>query len=280
MFNHKKDFNIACHGDLRYLVLKKWQSDPRLMHCLTTRHGGVSQGHLSSLNLGFNRGDLHENVLENYRRVCSVMHTDVDDLVLLKQVHETNVIKIEAGTANKGLMHNLPLQTGDGMYTKDPKITLVTHYADCVPLLFYAPDYSIIGMAHAGWRGTVGGIAGVFIEKWINDEHIPVEAIQVVIGPSIGSCCFQVDQSVADIFMTKWPQNSFIQYNHSIHKYHIDLWAYNKFILMKVGIKEENIFISGLCTSCHEDLFFSHRKSNGKRGTLGAFMALRTVGDE
>ena len=273
-------FKLITKHKLSYLIFDKWQGDEELVHCFTTKRGGVSTGYLSSLNLGFNRGDNRDFVIQNYQRVCDVLQVDLKSLVLSRQVHETNVVKVEANDAGNEILYNSKWESADGMYTREPNITLVTHYADCVPLLFYAPGHSIIGMTHAGWRGTAGEIVKVLIDKWINLEHIPKDAIQVVIGPSIGMCCFEVGEEVAHEFTTRFGERSFIHYDHLTSKYHIDLWQCNKYILMKCGIKEENIFTSGICTSCHEDLFFSHRKSNGKRGTHGAFMALRSLGDE
>ncbi|WP_069997591.1 peptidoglycan editing factor PgeF [Cellulosilyticum sp. I15G10I2] len=278
--NRDGHFKIKEKDNLKYLVFEKWEADTELIHCFTTRHGGVSTGCLESLNLGFNRGDIHENVMQNYQSVCDVLKVDLKSVVLSKQVHDTNIIKVELEDAGNGIFYNSKWESADGMYTSQPNITLVTHYADCVPLLFYAPGYSIIGMTHAGWRGTVKGIAGSLVDRWVRKERIPLDAIQVVIGPSIGECCFEVGKEVADAFVTAFSEQSFIKCNSLADKYSIDLWQCNKHILIKSGIKEENIFITSLCTSCNEDLFFSHRKSNGARGTLGAFMALRSVGDE
>lgn len=271
----KNDFKLFNRHDLTYLVCDKWQQDKSLIHCFTTRHGGVSTGPLASLNLGFNRGDEKENVLGNYERVCEALQVDLRSVVLSPQVHETQVVKIEKEDRGNGIFYKSKWASADGMYTTEPHITLVTHYADCVPLLFYAPQYAIIGMTHAGWRGTVHKIAKVLIDKWVKDEHIPMSAIEVAIGPSIGSCCFEVGEQVAHEFMKEFGEQPFISKDKSTSKYHIDLWQCNKYILMQEGIEEKNIYTAGLCTSCHEDLFFSHRKSKGNRGTLGAFMSLR-----
>lgn len=260
---------------LNYLVFNKWHEDPRISHCFTTRQGGVSEEHLSSLNLGFNRGDKHDNVMKNYQIVCNALDVPLESVVLSKQVHETNIVKVESSDVGNGILYSSKWESADGMYTKVPEVTLVTHYADCVPLLFYAPGYSIIGMTHAGWRGTVNKIAKALIDIWVHTENIPIKAIQVGIGPSIGKCCFEVGSEVADEFLNEFGEQSFITYNDTSQKYHIDLWETNKHVLLSSGINEDNIFGAELCTSCNEDIFFSHRKSRGNRGTLGAFMVLR-----
>jgi YfiH family protein len=278
--NLKKDFKCITKDNLTYLIVNKWEEDKKLIHCFTTRSGGVSTGYLSSLNLGFNRGDARENVIQNYQKVCDVLDIKLSSLVLSKQVHEVNIIKVNKDDAGNGIYYENKWESIDGIYTAEKDITLVTHYADCVPLLFYAPDYSIIGMAHAGWRGTVKEIGKVLVEKWKTSENIPASHIQVAIGPSIGKCCFEVDEEVAKEFVSQFGDKPFIQYYPKEKKYHIDLWEANKYSLLRAGIKEENLVISGFCTSCNDDLFFSHRKSNGKRGTMGAFMALKSLGDE
>ncbi|MDF2877947.1 MAG: pgeF [Clostridia bacterium] len=270
----EEPYDLITKDGLTYLNFKRWQLDSQLIHCFTTRLGGVSTQSLSSLNLGFNRGDTKDNVLQNYQRVCEVLCVPYESLVLSKQVHDTNIIKVTSQDRGNGICYTNKWDSIDGMYTTEKKITLVTHYADCVPLFFYAPKHAMIGMAHAGWRGTVNEIAKKFIEIWVNTEHIPVEAIEVAIGPSIGACCFETDEEVASIFIKQFGNQPFITYKEATKKYHIDLWACNQHVLIDAGVKVQNIVTAGLCTSCHENLFFSHRKSNGKRGTLGAFMAL------
>lgn len=258
-----------------YLIFNHWKENKDLIHCFTTRNGGVSTGIYSSLNLGFNRGDEKEHVMKNYQRICKAIGVSVDSLVLSRQVHETNIAKVTSENRGNGIIYPNKWDSVDGIYTTEKDVTLVTHYADCVPLFFYAPKAKMIGLAHAGWRGTVGEIAKVMVDLWHNKEKIPLEEIEVAIGPSIGPCHFEVDKEVADEFIQLFGQVPFIQYHPLNHKYSINLWECNRQILIKNGIPEKNIYISGICTCCHHDLFFSHRASQGKRGTLGAFMALK-----
>ena len=261
-------------GDLTYLVFNKWEGDVHLKHCFTTKFGGVSEGYLKSLNLGFNRGDKEDNVIQNYKKVCAALEVPLESVVLSKQVHEMHIAKVHVHDKGNGITKCNKWESMDGIYTDEKGITLVTHYADCVPLFFYAPKYGMIGMAHAGWRGTVGKIGEKMIQIWHDQEGIPVDEIQVAIGPSIGYCCFEVGKEVADIFLDTFGQTDFISKDEVGEKYHIDLWACNKAVLMAAGVLEENITVSGVCTCCHDNIFFSHRKTQGNRGTLGAFMTL------
>ncbi len=266
-------FKFITKGELTYLIFTPWENEA-LVHGFTTRTGGVSEGEWSGLNLGFNRGDKETSVIENYRRVCDALEVTLDSLVLSKQVHELEIAKVTQEDKGNGITQPNKWKSKDGIYTREKGVTLVTHYADCVPLFFYAPKYGMIGMAHAGWRGTVGRIGKKMIELW-EKEGILASDIQVAIGPSIGSCCFEVGAEVADQFSNQFPGASFIISHEYDDKYHIDLWACNERILLEAGILKENIIQSQVCTCCHSDLFFSHRKTQGKRGTLGAFMCLK-----
>lgn len=268
-----KACSLIENKEVPYVIFKEWEKEPHLKHGFTTRYGGVSTGELATLNLGFNRGDRHENVLTNYKRLAQALEVPIEGLILSHQIHETNIQYVTQEDAGNGIRYKNKWDSVDGMYTKEKGITLVTHYADCVPLFFYAKAYHTIGLAHSGWRGTVEGIGAKMIKRWI-DEGILASAIEVGIGPSIGPCCFEVHQDVADVFIKKFGRTSFIVANPSNDKYNINLWECNKALLIQAGVKEEHIYTSEMCTCCNSDLFFSHRKTEGKRGTLAAIMSL------
>lgn len=266
---------LNLNQSLPHVVFNAWKDDAYMGHCFTTKKGGVSEGDCESLNLGFNRGDKKENVLTNYQIVCNFLEMPLDTVVLSQQVHETQIQEVTQKDAGNGIKYANKWESVDGIYTKERGLTLVTHYADCVPLFFYAPKYGIIGMAHAGWRGTVHEIAKNMVNIWHNKHQIPLEDIEVGIGPSIGPCCFEVNEDVASIFLEKFGNAHFIVKSKKNFKYHIDLWECNRTILINAGIKDSNIAKAEMCTCCHSDIFYSHRKTQGKRGTLGAFMYLK-----
>ena len=268
-------YKFVTKKDLTYLIFTPWEQDRSIIHGFSTRFGGVSTGHLKSLNLGFNRGDEKENVLENYKRMSQALGVEFESLVVSKQVHETQIAKVTKEDCGNGILRPNQWESMDGLYTCEKGVTLVTHYADCVPLFFYAPNYGMIGMAHAGWRGTVKEIGKQMIDIWTNQEGIPVEGIEVAIGPSIGSCHFEVDEEVASVFKQHFGEVSFINPIEGGTKYKIDLWECNKQSLIRAGVLEEKIIVSQICTYCYDQIFFSHRKSQGNRGTLGAFMCLK-----
>lgn len=273
--NKEVPYKFVTKESLTYLVFTPWESDAHLAHGFSTRFGGVSEGHLAGLNLGFNRGDEEESVKENYKRISAALEVPYESLVLSKQVHETQIAKVTHEECGNGLLYPNKWESMDGLYTHEKGVTLVTHYADCVPLFFYAPKYGMIGMAHAGWRGTVQEIGKKMIRIWTQEEGIPLEEIQVAIGPSIGPCHFEVHEDVASVFLEQFGETHYIVKNEQNQKYNIDLWECNKQSLIRAGIMEEHIIVSGLCTCCHDQIFFSHRMTKGSRGTLGAFMCLK-----
>lgn len=251
----------------------------------STRLGGVSKGHLASLNLGFDRGDKRENVCENYRRICKAMNSSYENLVFSDQVHDTKVIYADSSlTAGKNFEKKL--KGIDGLVTDISGLILATSYADCVPLFFADPVRKAIGSSHSGWRGTVGFIGEKSVRKMESQFKSNPEDIICVIGPSICQNCYEVSKDVIDEIKKAYPQNTWndIFYYKSDEgfdkKYQLDLWAANYHQLILVGLKKENIYVSGLCTCCNSTVLFSHRASGGQRGNLNGFiMASKNTGN-
>ena len=132
-------YKFVTKDALTYLTFNKWEQDEKMIHGFSTRYGGVSQGDLATLNLGFNRGDEEENVVENYRRISKALGVPFKSLVLSKQVHETQIARVNKEDCGNGIQTPNKWESMDGLYTNEKGVTLVTHYADCVPLFFYAP---------------------------------------------------------------------------------------------------------------------------------------------
>lgn len=269
----------TCHllneSSTPYLVFRAWEQDCNLIHGFSTKHGGVSTGVLESLNLGFNRGDDPQNVRENYMKLTQSMGIPYDSLVISKQVHETVIEKVTYEERGNGILCDNKWESADGIYTDLSDVALVTHYADCVPLFFYAPSAHFIGLAHAGWRGTVGEIGPHMIKIWVEEEGIDVSEIEVAIGPSIGPCCFEVHEDVAEAFMHKFQDQKQIVQPIAGDKYKVDLWAYNRALLIEAGVNPDKIHVGEVCTCCNHETFYSHRYTQGERGTLSAMMYLR-----
>lgn len=243
----------------------------------STRFGGESTGYLSSLNLGFERGDSLETVERNYQRICKSAGIHAGNLVLSDQVHDT---KIRYVTKEDSCMEQIKkkLKGIDGLVTDQREICLATSYADCVPLFFYDPVRHIIASSHSGWRGMVGKIGTKTIQKMHELFGTMAKDLIVVIGPSICADCYEVSVDVIEEFEKKYTpeQMKEIAYCSDVpkKKYQLNLWKANELQFLDAGVKKENIHLSGLCTCCNPKLLYSHRASKGKRGNLNGFISL------
>lgn len=262
-------------GDTPFLTYNRLSEIPFIRHAFSTRLGGVSQGEFTSMNLSFGRGDPDENVHENYRRICSAAGFEYKSLTASKQIHETVVRKVTKENAGVGIYRPADEPSVDALVTIDPDVTLVTYYADCTPVFFVDLRTHAIGLAHAGWRGTVGEISRKVVEKMRAEFGTNPEDLVCAIGPVIGKCCYEVSGDCAKEFAKLFGKDTpVISKGAKEDKYMIDLSLANKLILICAGVKEENIVISDLCTQCQSDLLWSHRATGGKRGTMAAFMQI------
>lgn len=261
-----------------YISFPVLEQYPFIRHGFSTRLGGVSDGIYSSLNLGFGRGDSDENVVQNYERISRSIGVDSHTLVMSDQVHKTNLRKVSQEDKGKGIYRKKDYQEIDGLYTNEVGITLVTAYADCVPLYFVDPKNRAIALSHAGWRGTIAKIGPKTIETLEQEYQSRPEDIVVVIGPSICQECYEVSEDVANEFKREVKQDLWqdivTPQTNNPQKYQLNLWKANQLFLEEAGVLPENIHISGVCTCCNAEMFHSHRASNGLRGSLSAFLAL------
>ena len=260
-------------GDLIYITFPKLLGSKAVRCVFTTRAGGVSEGPLSSMNMGFGRGDRRENVIENYRRICSSSGIDISHLVFSKQTHTANVRTVTEKDRLTGF--TLPsFEDIDGLVTNRRGVALVTQYADCTPLLFCDPKKRVIASAHSGWKGTVQQIGAVTVNKMKEEFGCDTKDIIAVIGPCIGSCCYEVDDPVYRQFEALPFDLSDIFFPCSPGHYMLDLRRANEKILLGAGIKKENIEISDICTCCNSKEMFSHRALGAERGNLAAIIEL------
>ncbi len=272
LYERENMYKINEKGKFKYLTFSTLEKYSDLFHCFTTRLGGVSEGCFSSMNLGMSTDDKREHIVRNYEILSEKLSLNLHDMVKTCQTHTSNIRYATNEDKDKIYYETPGYKDIDGLITDKQNIILSTAHADCTPIFFYDPVRKVIGMAHAGWRGTIKNIAGNMVQKFTRDFHSNPQDIVAVIGPSLGKCCFEVDKDVADIILsTNINYEQFMEINGV--KFHFDLWAINKYILLKEGLVEENIEISELCTKCNNDLFFSHRGQKGKRGLmLGVIM--------
>lgn len=260
-----------------YVAFPMFEAYPEIICGFSTRLGGVSRGCFSSMNLGFRRGDAEERVFENYRLLCHSMGIEPEQLIFTDQVHKTNVRRAYKADCGKGIFYERDYGEVDGQVTNEPGAVLMVFGADCVPLFFYDPVKRAVGVAHAGWRGSVLGIAGVTAVRMREEFGSEPSDLRVVIGPSICADCYEVGDEVVAAFQEAFPNadGGILKAAGSNGKYFLNLWEANRQILLGAGVLQEHIAISGLCTMCRQDLFFSHRASGGKRGSMAGFLMLR-----
>ncbi len=244
-------------------------TDPQIPvpHGFTTRLGGISTGIFSSLNLGMHRGDDSSNVAKNYRILENALGFSKEDLILTWQIHSDLVRVVSRADAGRGYDHRAYPQC-DALVTNTPGVALMVFTADCTPILLYDRGTGAVGAAHAGWRGTALGIAQKTVQTMVSSFGTRPEDVVAAIGPNIGPCCFETDADVPEAMLTALGREAEPYITQKGEKFHVDLKAMNRLWLRRAGVKE--ITLSDCCTACQPDRFWSHRVTNGQRGSQGA----------
>lgn len=275
--NQEHVFNEKRVGEVLYLTYPLLESTGIIKHGFSTRVGGVSEGVCSTMNLSFSRGDDENAVRENFRRMANALDVEEDSFVFSQQTHTTNVRKVTLEDKGKGLTRKLDYQDIDGLITNVPGLCLSTFYADCVPLYFVDPVKKAIGLSHSGWRGTVGKIGCVTVQKMQEEYGSNPKDIIATIGPSICQDCYEVSEDVIVEFQNHFDKKYWkeLYYKKENGRYQLNLWKANEIVLEEAGVLKEHIAVTNLCTCCNHETLFSHRASQGKRGNLAAFLALK-----
>ena len=241
-------------------------------HLFTTRYGGVSTGYLSSLNLISGHGDEPENVRENFRRASALLGAGPDDCAVTRQVHK-NVVRLVDEKDRHVCLSAVPYEA-DGLATATKGLPLFCFTADCVPVLLCEKSGKAAAAVHCGWRSSVGDILGEALKQLRSLGAAP-EELCAAIGPAIGRCCFETDDDVPEA-ITAWlkgdTQGLFVRRPDG--KTLVDLRAANARRLRQLGVPAEKIDISGECTCCSHDKYWSHRYTHGQRGGQAAAIVL------
>lgn len=238
-----------------------------IKHAIFTRQGGVSPAPWDTLNVGGYIGDDLENTYINRVRSFEALNRDPESVYDVWQVHSSDVI-----CTNEPRSKHVAHKKADAILTNNPKVTLFMRFADCVPIMFFDPVKKVVGIAHAGWRGTVNQIATAAVEKMVSEYGCHREDIQAGIGPSIGPDHYQIGSEVIEQVIGNFGKDASRLLKSRNGSTHLDLWKANHILLQNAGIN--HIEISGICTACHLRDWFSHRAENGKTGRFGAMIAL------
>ncbi len=237
-----------------------------LPHALLTRRGGASRDPYRSLNMGASVGDDPECVRENRLRALAAFGRKPDSVPELFQVHSDRILLGRPAASGE------PPPQADGVVTDSPDLTLMMRFADCVPILLYDPVRRAAGMAHAGWKGTLAGVAARAVEAFREHFHSQPEDILAGIGPSIGPDHYAVGAELADAFRAAFGPAADAWTVRRGDEIHLNLWAVNEFVLRGAGVQK--IEHSEICTACHTEDWFSHRAEHGLTGRFGAMIWL------
>jgi YfiH family protein len=255
-------------GPLVYYQFDNLSDFAGLSHGIFTRLGGHSRPPWHSLNTGHTVGDDPEAVDANHRLICRALGFSTDDLVSPYQVHGSAVAVV--GAEDRGRI----IYDTDALVTDVRGVLLMLRFADCTPIWLYDPVRGAIGLAHAGWRGTVDGTVRATVEKMRSTFGSTAAGLVAGIGPSIGPCCYEVGEDVALAVQNAFPDVSpQLLARRTNGRWHLDLWAANWHHLAQAGV--QRIEIAGICTACRTEEWFSHRAEHGKTGRIGALIGLQ-----
>ena len=246
---------------------------PELFHFSTTRVGGCSTNNYSSLNLGFNSGDIRENVIGNRIRLCGALEINPDRLIFPKQTHTATVKTITNGFFDSIMEAQKHfLNETDAVITNLQGVCIAVKTADCVPVLLFDSKRKVVAAIHAGWRGTVQNIVFVTIQKMIKEFGTDPSDLIAGIGPSISPEVYEVGKEVWKQFD---PEFYLASNPGKADKKLLDLWNANYQQLIKAGVPEEQIEVARTCTFSDPDRFFSARRDGIKTGRMATGIMLR-----
>lgn len=263
------DFELMQFFDsqnLPYFRFETFPNNGRLAHAVFTRRGGVSPAPFDSLNLSVSVPDEKANVYANRRRAYGLYDRDTDSVVHAHLVHGDDVARVTR--ADDGTWASRV----DGIITDEPGCALTMNFADCAPIMLYDPDRQAIGLGHAGWKGAVVDLPGALVRAMQRAFGSRPRTLLATVGPCIGPCCYEVGHDVITAVQDAFDQSDQLLVNNSGPRPHFDLPAANHRNLQRAGVR--HIELSGLCTACRTDLFYSHRAEEGRTGRFGTILML------
>jgi YfiH family protein len=252
-------------GEIRYFQFE--QLGKGLIQAIFTRKGGVSTEPWATLNLGSTVGDELQRVHENRRRVLATLGCDLESVYDVWQVHGVNVAIAEAPRPVDALHIK-----ADVILTDKPGVTVMMRFADCVPILLHDPERKVVGIAHAGWMGTVKGTVRFAVEALQQRFGSKLKDIRAGIGPSIGPDHYEVGPEVVEQVRQAFQGDASKLLSKGTGRMKFDLWTANRLLLEKAGVSQ--VEMAELCTACHTEDWYSHRAEKGRTGRFGAIIAL------
>jgi polyphenol oxidase len=255
--------------EMTWLKVPGWEKYDGLLHGFMGRGGGKSLGLYASLNVSYRVGDDPKVVSQN---VCDMkLAVGIHDgrIVTMKQVHGDEIVEVKDKTIKEA-------GEADGMVTEIPDVFLGVLTADCVPILFVAPREKKVAVVHAGWRGTLAGVAEKLVRLLKHQHGIDPKAVEAALGPAIGSCCYEIGDDVVQPMITRWRDSADASIDRRGNRSYLDLRGLNRSILEKAGVPSDQIHQLGPCTSCAKDDFFSYRRERADTGRQVSFIGWKS----
>lgn len=265
-------FRLTKKGPIEYLEATALRTCDFLHHAFCSRRGGISEGNFFSLNFSTREGDSAHNVQQNWKILATAFNIEVEQFFVVSQVHGDRILIIDH-TVRDGASHQ-SLQY-DALITNLPGVAIGIKTADCVPIFFVDKAKQIIGVAHAGWKGTALNISAKVVDTFLEKFSCNRDDIIAIIGPAIGPCCYQVDGIVYHAMELHKNRELFFFPCTEEGRWFLDLPCANKLQIAGKGIKPEHIYSTHYCTSCDRDIFYSHRGEGKKTGRQLNFIMLK-----
>ncbi|RYL95408.1 peptidoglycan editing factor PgeF [Sporolactobacillus sp. THM7-4] len=265
------------------LMMKPVFADGKIISSgISLRTGGSSSAPFSSLNLGLHVNDDPDRVIENRRILAKQIGFPLNRWVCAEQVHGTKIARVTQQDAGSGAESLGDVISGvDGLYTTEPDLLLALCFADCVPVYFYSREPVAVGMLHAGWRGTVHRGAAKMVEVWGKTLGIRPESIHAIVGPAINGRDYEVDErvitEVRKLEKSIWREAVIPAGNGH---YLLNLKTLNRQILLRSGVPEKQVTVTGYCTNTHPELFYSYRLEKGRTGRMIGFIGMKDEGKD
>ncbi len=271
------EHNVA---GIRYLTYDLFEPYAKVTNVVTTRHRGSSRPPYDTLNLGLHVGDDPDAVLENRAVVAQILGFEPEALTLADQVHGSAVAVVGAADQGKGSVVADDAMKGiDALATDEPGIPLGILIADCVAVSFYDPARHIVGVAHAGWKGTLARIVEKTVKTMSDVFGTDPADILAGLSPSVGKCHFVVGRDVADAYVAEFGEDAVRFLDEGAGGvWRLDLWQANAEQLCAIGVPGDRIEVGGQCTACTPALFYSHRRDGSGTGRIAGIVMLHSTG--
>lgn len=262
-------FNFKNYGKIKYLT-SDIIDENIFGHAFSTRTGGVTPAPLNDFSMSFlEYPEFKDFVADNKKKMCEILDADYEKLINPEQKHTDNIALV------KEIPFKGSFKETDGVITNVPGVPVMLMFADCVPVMLFDEKRRVLGVIHAGWRGTSKMIVKKAVEIFKKEFNSSPNEIKAIIGPSISQCCYDVTEEVAHVLnmtIKSNYDNIFFKEKDS-KKIRVDLKTLNFTQLKESGV--ENIDVATICTSCRNDVFYSYRKDNGKTGRHCAISVIK-----